>query len=299
MKRGVRALISGMFSVAALACAWAAEPACRALAVEANVEAGGGELTLADLLRPGDCPQLYQAAARVNLGTAPRSGSVRVFDGRQIRRLIEGLEDGKWSAPKDEDEDKAGKGKDESGSQLGQIPARIVVRRAGTMKSCADVGRFVAAAGAGAGLSIADSRWQENLNCAAARSVPEDTALELLKTKWNSALQRWEFALRCLRAEDCVPFLVWARATEPSEASAASYPNMRGTPQAERDSSVALVKAGQTATLIWEQAGIRIVLPVICLEAGGAGQFVRVRFQTAARTLRAEVLGAGRLRAGL
>jgi hypothetical protein len=41
------------------------------------------------------------------------------------------------------------------------------------------------------------------------------------------------------------------------------------------------------------------VLPVTCLEAGGLGQFVRIRFKNAARTLRAEIVGAGMLRASL
>jgi len=60
-----------------------------------------------------------------------------------------------------------------------------------------------------------------------------------------------------------------------------------------------LVKPGQTATLTWEQAGLRIVLPVTCLDAGGLGQFVRVRFKNAARILRAEVMGKAILRASL
>jgi len=60
-----------------------------------------------------------------------------------------------------------------------------------------------------------------------------------------------------------------------------------------------LVKPGQTATLTWEQAGLRIVLPVTCLDAGGLGEFVRVRFKNAARILRAEVMGKATLRASL
>jgi flagella basal body P-ring formation protein FlgA len=60
-----------------------------------------------------------------------------------------------------------------------------------------------------------------------------------------------------------------------------------------------LVKPGQTAMLTWEQAGIRVVLPVTCLDAGGLGQFVRVRFKNAARTLWAEVIGESTLRASL
>ena len=58
-----------------------------------------------------------------------------------------------------------------------------------------------------------------------------------------------------------------------------------------------LVKPGQTATLTWEQAGIRAVLAVTCLDAGRLGQVVRVRFKNAARIMWAKVTGEGTLRA--
>jgi len=60
-----------------------------------------------------------------------------------------------------------------------------------------------------------------------------------------------------------------------------------------------LVAPGETATLTWDQGGIRVVLPVTCLDAGAMGQFVRVRLKNATRILRAEVVGAGTLRASL
>jgi len=50
--------------------------------------------------------------------------------------------------------------------------------------------------------------------------------------------------------------------------------------------------------LTWEQAGLRMVLRNLP-EAGGLGQFVRVRFKNAPGTLRAEVVGAGSVRASL
>jgi flagella basal body P-ring formation protein FlgA len=60
-----------------------------------------------------------------------------------------------------------------------------------------------------------------------------------------------------------------------------------------------LIKPGQTATLRWDEGGIRIVLPVTCLDAGALGQTVRVQFKNARRILRAEILSDGTLRAGL
>ncbi len=278
MKRLAIVLMSGVFAAVALPCR--AEPVCTGTEVRASVEAGPGELTLADLLAPGSCPQLHRAAARVSLGAAPLAGSVRVLDGREIGRLIEGLGDREWSPPR---------------GGNARIPQRIVIRLAGAMKSCAEIARALSPAASGNESASAARLRQQDLDCAAARSVPENSSLELWKTAWNARLQRREFTLRCTRREDCVPFLVWEREQQPGVAPA----SLRNLPETSASRIVPLVKPGQTAALTWEQAGIRIVLPVTCLEGGGLGQFVRVRFQSAPRVLRAEVVGAGTVRASL
>lgn len=286
-------LISAMVAAGSQRCG--AEQACREAAVEASVEAGPGELTLADLLARGACPQLREAAARVSLGAAPRPGSVRVLEGREICRLLETL----------------GGGSANLGNTSGmQIPERIVVKRRGATKSCAEIAQFVAGAASAQDMTNVPSRWREDLDCAAARGIPEETPLKLTKTSWSAASERWEFLLRCARPEDCVPFLVWVHEPKASfagmawarrgtgqgvSASTESAPRLRtGVSRAER-----LVEPGQTATLTWDQAGIRVVLPVICLDAGALGEVVRVRLKSAARILRAEVVGAGTLRASL
>jgi hypothetical protein len=293
MKRLAMVLIGGVFVAASLPCL--AETVCSEVAVEASVEAEQGELTLADLLARGACPQLREAAKQVSLGKVPRPGSVRVLDGRQIRRLLEGL---------------AGGSLKETVSL--QIPERIVVQRAGAAKSCAEIARFVASAAPAQDVASVPSQWRDDLDCAAARGIPENTPLELTKTAWNEALQRWEFALRCVRPEDCVPFLVWAHGEKTTPAGVANAQSgavrritilAGSSPQlltkAGESGAARLVKPGQAATLTWDQAGIRVVLPVICLDAGGLGQFVRVRLKSAARILRAEVVGEAALRVSL
>jgi hypothetical protein len=286
MKRLAIALMSGMFAVVSLLCA--AEPACTKLVVEATVEVGQGALTLADLLAPGSCPQWREAAAQVSLGAVPRLGSARVLDGRRVQLLLEALA----NRPEQKVEEARGI----------QIPERIVVQRAGAAKSCAGIAGFLASAAPADEMAGAPRRWQEKVDCAAARGIPQSAPLELTKTIWNAALQRWEFALLCARPEDCVPFLVWVRADAPRGAV------QRATLLAESSTwAVAkagsggeqLVKRGQVAMLTWEQGGIRVVVPVTCLDAGGLGQLVRVRFKNGARTLQAEVVGEGTLRASL
>jgi len=296
MKRLALMLIAGMLVAASVRCR--AGQACTAVTIEPRVEAGAGELTLADLLARGACPEWRAAAARVRLGGVPRSGSVRVLDGREIRRLLEELEGGV----------KLGK----AGGMA--IPERIVVKRRGATKSCAEIARFVAGAAPVEDLANVPSRWREDLDCAAARCIPEEAPLALTKTAWNAMLNRWEFGLRCARPEDCVPFMVWANAnanhataivagigsvqSEAARRAAASGESSwrirSGASGPER-----LVAPGQTATLTWDDAGIRVVLPVTCLDAGALGQLVRVRLKNAARILRAEVVGAGTLRASL
>jgi Chaperone for flagella basal body P-ring formation len=284
-------LMSGMVAAASLGCG--AEAVCTEVAVEGKVEATPGALTLADMLGRGTCPRLREAAARVSLGVAPLPGSVRVFDGREVRRLLEKLEGGGLA------------GAAMSAGKLSSVavPDRIVVKRRGATKSCAEIARFVAEAAADQDLANAPSRWREDLDCAAARGIPEDTVLELTKTRWSASSERREFALRCARPQDCVPFLVSVHEPGASAGAAAQgFDAFSGTSARLQTGTIGkdrLVEPGQTATLIWDQAGIRVVLPVTCLDAGALGQFVRVRLKSAGRILRAEVTGQGTLRASL
>jgi hypothetical protein len=290
MKRLAVAVVMGLLAVS-LPCA--AEPVCTKLEVEESVEIGQGELTLADLLAPGSCPQWHQAAAEVSLGATPRLGNARVLDGHRVRVLLEALEKHGLAKHPELKVEEAGEM---------QIPQRIVVRRAGAMKSCGEIAGFLESAAPAEEMAGAPLGWQEKLDCAAGRGIPETAPLELSKTSWNAALQRREFALRCARPEDCVPFLVSVHQEKAFPARVAkveSGSRGRALAKARASAESRLVKPGQSATLIWEQAGIRVVLPVTCLEAGGLGEFVRVRFKNGARTLLAEVVGAGTLRASL
>ena len=183
----------------------------------------------------------------------------------------------------------------------------------GAEKSCQEIARLIARS---------EAHWDrkvpplsaESLNCAGAPGIAGYAAMQLTKTVWNPALERWEFTLRCTRRPDCVPFLVWAGKTNRSApqrdtSPGATVPKLASAPEqhpsktqdatAAELASVALVKPGQIVTLTWDQRGIRIVLPVTCLDAGGMGQFVRVRLQNAPRVLRAEVVGQAMLRASL
>jgi hypothetical protein len=266
-----------MFGEIAACVPCSAATECSQLRVEASVKLAGNDLTLADLLAPDTCPQVRRAAARARLGTAPQPGSLRVFDGRQIQQLLEkiALAGGLDSVQE-------------------QIPERIAVQVFKATKSCGEIARTVLASmsdGASFGLAA------ENFDCAGAASVLSNATVALTKRRWNRALRRWEFTLRCPHAGDCLPFLVWAHTAEKRGVQSMDSPIARTSD--EDRAGERLVKPGQTAILRWDQGGIRIVVPVTCLDGGGSGQTVRVRFKNAPGILRAEILGDGTLRASL
>ncbi|HVI08292.1 MAG TPA: flagella basal body P-ring formation protein FlgA [Candidatus Binatia bacterium] len=230
--------------------------ACASCVVRGDVEMQAETLTLKDLLGPG-CAAAGMYADRMVLGRAPRAGVVRILRGEDVRRVFS---DSGWSAV--------------------EVPERIAVRRGGEAKTCGQI----------AGLLSAQGGAVDALDCAGAQSVPRNAELELVRASWNRALERWEYALRCARAEQCVPFLVWAkdanRTPEPGRTRAARQP----------DSVAHIVTPGQSATLVWDDAGIRVTVPVICLEGGAVGATVRVRVKNGPEVLRAVVTGAHALR---
>ena len=283
MNRRILAMLAGMFAFATARAP--AQTDCEPPTMRAEVEVGPGALTMADLLPPGACPRFYQAAARIGLGSAPLPGSVRVLAGRDILQRIHSL--GEMLA--------MDASPNEHNARLAwHLPERIVVRRSGTMKSCDDVARFLVAADPA--FAKAEVLAPENLNCAAAKGVPSNAQLALTATAWNSSLRRWEFALRCERSGQCVPFLVWERAKSGDPKRLPEYSSRPDLPDAISEHHRPAVARGETVMLTWEQSGIRVILPVTCLEAGGIGQFVRVRFPNSSRTLRAEVVQVGTLR---
>ncbi len=284
MKRPDMFLVSALLLASSLACA--AQAACGVIRVRERVEAERSDLTLADLLAADACLPWRQAAQQVNLGEAPRAGSLRVIDGSQVRQWLAAIT-GSLGVAKPHDNDLV-------------IPARIIVQRESATKSCAAIAGFLSGAGDMPRKPHAPARVQpEELNCAAAKGVPADVALELSRASWNASLQRWEFTLRCSQSRDCMPFLVWSRSDRHPGQGATLLPARFGDSLPAGSAVGTLIKAGQTATLIWDQDGIRVVLPVTCLDAGALGDTVRVRFKQTRQTLQAEVVGAGELRANL
>jgi hypothetical protein len=267
------ALMRGVLLGTAPQCA--AQTACGGISVRANVDAAREDLTLADFLSSETCPRMRRAAAQVSLGKAPRAGAVRLIEGQQMRALLAGLVS------------------DNAGSAAMQIPDlipdRIMVRRAGATKSCIEIADFLAGAAPSQDDRLSSHLWRNNLECGAIQGIAEDAELELVKADWDAGLRRWEFLLHCVRPEDCVPFMVSARDQERLQGNAHAASSAESS--AGVASFVLLVKPSETAMLTWDQAGIRVTLPVTCLDAGRLGQYVRVRLKSGPQILRAEVVG--------
>jgi hypothetical protein len=288
------------------------QQACQ-VTVRARVEVASGEFSLADLLARDSCRELLRAAARLPLGSAPLAGSVRVFEASEVRVLLQKVTRSiRYSA---------------GGSTSMHVPERVTVRRAGARASCADIGRRIresldarpvaAEAGRhGTARPIADrvaARVVAShdiaahvIDCGVADRIPQGTPLELTRTVWAPALHSWEVSVRCVHPGDCVPFLMRVQdhnsapemGPSTQRITASSSPSGWPTGRAALNPSNAkpMVRPGEAVTLLWDEDGIRLVVPAICLDPGGAGQSVRARIAPGGRLVRAIVVRAGELR---
>ena len=274
---------------------------CR-VTLAASMEVSG-EFSLADLFGRGGCLEMRRAAAKVLLGGAPLAGSERVLAGSAVRTTLQKLA---------------------ANLQKAGVPAkifvpeRITVRRAGARASCADIARRIARASPAA------------VECGAADRVPEDAALEFSRPAWDPALGSWQLYARCVHPADCVPFVVrlpghenkndqdeddagegtrtaagalrstmvrnkMVRSTLARLAAGSSLSSSRAASGPDR--APVLVRPGQTVTLVWDQDGIRLVVPAVCLDRGAPGEKVRARVGRGSAVVPATVVSAGVLRA--
>jgi hypothetical protein len=285
-------VIASMIAVAAMGLSSSGQ-ACEPVVVRAAVEVAGPEVSLADLLAPSACPALLRAAARVRVGSTPLAGTVRVLEGDEVRAFLRKVQSS------------SGSGAVEWSSS--RVPERVTIRRAGARASCAAIGKHILAA-----LPAPAERTvpQSEFACGGAGRIAEDSPLEPAKIAWNPALSSWEVSARCVRSADCVPFLVRVRGDNPlprTDRSVSSVGTINARPETKwpaprlhvaelfPEAVKPLVRAGENATLSWDEAGIRLLVPVVCLEPGRVGQKVRARIVRGGRVVHAVVVSAGQL----
>jgi Chaperone for flagella basal body P-ring formation len=258
------------------------ESACARVVLPASIEVQDGEFSLAELLPPDACPALRRLAARMPLGHTPLPGSPRIFNGQEIRILLD---------------KRLPLGAEVSQKNISfQIPERIKVSRAGARASCFDLAGSIAEASLSTRMgSLTGKNLVRDSNCGAAGRIRQDVPIAIAKTVWNPALTSLEITARCLDPKDCVPFLVSARASS-LEADALSLAKLRTKSHSYHSTEPPIVRPGQSMTLLWDQDGIQITLHVTCLDRGGLGETVRARLKHGDRILRAKVMNAETLR---
>lgn len=123
----------------------------------------------------------------------------------------------------------------------------------------------------------------------------------IVRDIWDPALNSRVLFLRCNRSTECLPFVVRA----PGFVRKQSTPKQIQSKQASRlkprsPEHATVIRGGQTASMIWEEAGIRMTVSVICLDAGAVGERIRVRIaRPGGKVLTATVMNSGLLRSSL
>ena len=229
------------------------------------IELPNGQFFLADLLPVGTCPSLVHAAAQVRLGDVPAQGIPRILDGSEVRQRLQGILANRLSG---------------CGTVVLEIPERVVISHRGIQLSCSE---FASRLLPDAERKVAGHAVQCGLD-----GVRQEASLELLRKRWDPALQRWNFLARCVAPKDCVPFLMW-------QPNPDLQPSISPVPVFRKGSEgVPVVHAGEKTNVIWNQDGIRLVLPGISLAPARAGQVIRVQLR-AGRIVSATVAGPGTL----
>jgi hypothetical protein len=262
-----------------------AGPSCPAV-VEPNVEVSGDRLTLADLLSADTCEPLRQVAAGMRLGSAPLPGSIRVLAGAEVQQWLQSAVERTHGAVQPD---------------VFRAPERVVVRRAGVRATCAEIRVRMAAestsTGSDPGIKTVPLPALGSA-CGAEGRILQDAALDFIPPVWDVKLRQWRIVGRCAHAGDCVPFLML-------------LPNLASLPESLARPSIAArlaqapslidhatrnpdVRTGQKVTLIWDQGGLRVVVPAVALGTGLGGEPVRVRLPNG-QILPATVEGAGLL----
>jgi hypothetical protein len=105
-----------------------------------------------------------------------------------------------------------------------------------------------------------------------------------------------EFRLRCSKRSQCGAFLARVNLSPAQRREFASAkpspPNGRA-----RSAVLALARQGRPARMAWQGNGIRLSIPVMCLQTGGLGDRIRVRDRNGRSFFVARVIGPAELEA--
>ena len=255
------------------------------------VEVQGGVVTLGDLLPRDIEPGLERMAAEFVVGRAPDPGTVLRLDRDRLALRLQG----------------------DSRFRGLRIPATVLVIRAGYALEREAIVKTIQLFLAQQKIApltpelAAALQWPQDL--AASRAEPE---LEVTMAYPENG--GWALRLRCVLPGTCAPFLVRApriaglgrlttlvpqeRGGDAGGEAGPPVGKRTGLRRAKAANSKALVFAGRPARLVLERDGMRISIPVTCLDRGALAQAVRARDRESGRIFQARVAGPGLLEAG-
>ncbi|HTA26023.1 MAG TPA: flagella basal body P-ring formation protein FlgA [Terriglobales bacterium] len=155
----------------------------------------------------------------------------------------------------------------------------------------------VVSAMAGAGWKVSAAQVQL---LSQVTSTVRDAWLEVVQvTHWQE--DKLKVELRCHDPRVCLPFYV---VINQAGTAVKSGQTMAADTEADAKHSVPempaekpLMRSGDPATLTFADKGLRITMPVVCLENGQRGQRIRVASADHKRFYKAEIVGPGLLRA--
>lgn len=119
-------------------------------------------------------------------------------------------------------------------------------------------------------------------------------------THWQD--DKLKVQLRCRDPRACIPFYVLVDRHAAVEADASPLNNevvdaAENHPELDAPVETLVMKSGDPAKMLFEQKGLSITMPVICLQNGRRGQTIRVSSADHKRFYKAEVVALGLLKA--
>lgn len=228
----------------------------------------GETVKLSDLL-PHNAPnELRRASQTIELGRAPRLGSMRAYERGQIAALLQPYPDI---------------------ARVMVIPDRLVVTRPGyTIPSTAirdAITRFFRQSGSRQNLPVAAMGCPSNI--IAAEDNPSIEVRDFVRDRNKRQLQ---LTLACSTSAICRDFLVYVQ--DPGNVLAQNVPRTMLAARISPDAGdgAILIRAGRHVQMLMRGNGMQISFKVICLESGRAGQTVHVRSSDSRQILQAEVV---------
>jgi hypothetical protein len=217
------------------------------------------EVRLSDFLPPGAPGTLRAQAAQVMLGQTPRPGTVRVMDTVELEHQL----------------------RPELLHRL-SFPPRMTVQRGGYTLESKAILEALQSALERRGITVKLGAVDGSAVPPLVSSTPQ---LRVLDIHYDALRRRWNARIAIDNQPGAVPFLVTAAAAEPlSPYHADAVSTVRIQP---------LLKTGQRAVLVLNDAGFHATIPVVCLESGIPGQEIRVRDETSGKIHHAWVSDGG------